>query len=98
MCCGAGGGGLIHRLGLFLWVRNFKFYYFWGFWEKVAIFFFFAGSGGGAVRYWPFAGIFWGVTFRIDYFWGQSKVSVFYLFFYFVCVCGGGGEGGRGLL
>ena len=47
MCCGAGGGGLIHRLGLFLWVRNFEFYYFWGFWEKVAIIFFSRGVGEG---------------------------------------------------
>ena len=46
-----GGGGTlifshIRRLGLFIWVQNSEFQYFWGFQKND---FFFGGGGGGGV-------------------------------------------------
>ena len=41
--------------------------------------------------------VFLGVPFKIDYFLGLSKFSVFFFFFFFFLGGGGGGGGGSAL-
>ena len=82
---GGGGGSLIfsyiRRLGSFLWVKHFKFQYFWGFYEKLI---FFVGMKilwiflGGSSQNWTifkshfyaFWGLFLSSRYRMeDIFW-----------------------------